>query len=48
MEAWKLLFGSDIGLLSVITISVATIFVVFMVGYARKKMDEDARNAGQR
>lgn len=48
MEAWKLLFGSDIGLLSVVTIGVATIFVVFMIGYARKKMDEDARNAEKR
>lgn len=48
MEAWKLLFGSDIGLLSVVTISVATIFVVYMVIYARKKMDEDARNAGKK
>ena len=48
MEAWKLLFGSDIGLLSVITIGVATFFVIYMVGYARKKMDEDARNAAKK
>ena len=47
MEALKLLFGSDIGLLSVFTIVVATVFVVFMYGYARKKMDEDAKNAGK-
>jgi hypothetical protein len=47
MEAIKLLFGSDIGLLSVFTIVVATVFVVYMYGYARKKMDEDAKNAGK-
>ena len=48
MEAWKLLFGSDIGLLSVGTIAVATFFVVYMVMYARKKMAEDARNANKK
>ncbi len=48
MEAWKLLFGSDIGLLSVVTIVVATVFVVFMYGYAKKKMEEDAKNAAKK
>lgn len=47
MEAWKLLFSSDIGILSVITIVIATVFVVYMVIYARKKMDEDAQNAAR-
>lgn len=47
MDALKLLFGSDIGLLSVFTIVVATVFVVYMYNYARKKMDEDAKNAGK-
>jgi ABC-type thiamin/hydroxymethylpyrimidine transport system permease subunit len=47
MDAVKLLFGSDIGLLSVITIVFATVFVVYMYGYAKKKMDEDAKNAGK-
>jgi hypothetical protein len=45
MDALKLLFGTDIGLLSVFTISVATIFVVYIYMYAKKKMDEDAKNA---
>lgn len=45
MEAWKLLFGSDIGLLSVFTIAFATAFVVFVVGFAKKKMREDEQNA---
>ena len=45
MEAWKLLFGSDIGLLSVFTIAVATVVVVGLYSFVRKKMDEDARNA---
>jgi hypothetical protein len=48
MEAWKLLFGSDIGLLSVVTIVIATAFVVYMVIYANKKMDEDAKNAAKK
>lgn len=45
MEALKLLFGSDIGLLSVFTIAFATVFVVFIYNYAKKHMEEDARNA---
>jgi hypothetical protein len=45
MEAMKLLFGSDIGLLSVFTIVFATAFVVYMVNFAKKHMDEDERNA---
>jgi hypothetical protein len=47
MEAWKLLFGSDIGLLSVFTIG----FVIAMGGYFmiyfKRKVEEDARNAGK-
>jgi hypothetical protein len=45
MEAIKLLFGTDIGLLSVFTIVFATGFVVFVYGYAKKHMDEDEKNA---
>lgn len=45
MEALKLLFGTDIGLLSVFTIGFATVFVIYIYGFAKKKMDEDARNA---
>jgi len=48
MEALKLLFGSDIGLLSVFTIVFATIFVVYVYKYAKKHMEEDARNAAKK
>jgi hypothetical protein len=47
MEALKLLFGSDIGLLSVFTIAFATYFVVFVYKYAKKHMEEDAKNASK-
>jgi|GEM_PF-661945 len=46
MEALKFLFGTDIGLLSVFTISFATVFVIYMYNFVTKKMKEDARNAG--
>lgn len=45
MDAIKLLLGSDIGLLSVFTIVVSGGFVVFVYQYAKKHMEEDARNA---
>jgi len=45
MEAWKLLIGSDIGLLSLFTIGFVVVMGVYLYGYARKHMDEDARNA---
>ena len=45
MEAWKLLIGSDIGLLSVFTIGFVVVIGVYLYGYARKHMEEDARNA---
>lgn len=48
MEALKLLFGSDIGLLSVFTIVFATVFVVYVYKYAKKHMEEDARNAAKK
>jgi hypothetical protein len=47
MEALKLLFGTDIGLLSVFTIGFAAVFVVYVYGYAKKKMDEDEKNASK-
>jgi hypothetical protein len=47
MEALKLLFGTDIGLLSVFTVVFATGTVVFIYGYAKKKMEEDGRNAAK-
>jgi hypothetical protein len=48
MEALKLLFGTDIGLLSVFTVVFATGTVVFIYGFARKKMEEDAKNAAKK
>lgn len=45
MDAIKLLFSSDIGLLSVFTVAFSAFFVVYVYNYAKKKMDEDARNA---
>jgi|WetSurMetagenome_2_1015567.scaffolds.fasta_scaffold295621_2 hypothetical protein len=47
MEALKLLFGTDIGLLSVFTVVFAGGMVVFIYGYAKKKMVEDAANAAK-
>ncbi|MCX7165060.1 MAG: DUF3149 domain-containing protein [Rhodocyclales bacterium] len=45
MEAWKLLIGSDIGLMSLFTIGFCVVIAIYMVGYAKKKAEEDARNA---
>lgn len=45
MEAWKLLIGSDIGLMSLLTIGFCVVIAIYMVGYAKKKAEEDARNA---
>ncbi len=43
--AWKELLGTDIGLLSVFTIGFVVVMAVFLIGYAKKKMDDDARHA---
>jgi len=45
MEAWKLLIGSDIGLLSLFTIGFVIVMGFFMIGFYKKKAEEDARNA---
>ena len=47
MDAIKLLFGSDIGLLSVFTIGFVIVMAVYFYSFARKHMEEDARNAKQ-
>ena len=47
MEAWKLLLGSDIGLLSLFTIGFSVVMGVYFVIYAKKKAVEDERNAGK-
>lgn len=45
MEAWKLLFGSDIGLLSVFTIGFVIAMGFYFMSYFKRKAEEDARNA---
>lgn len=45
MEAWKLLIGSDIGLLSLFTIGFCVVMGVFLIGFIKKRAEEDARNA---
>jgi hypothetical protein len=45
MEAWKLLFGSDIGLLSLFTIGFMIVMGGYLYVYVKKHMEEDARNA---
>lgn len=48
MQALKELFGTDIGLLSVFTIGFATFFVIYVYKFAKKHMEEDARNAAKK
>jgi hypothetical protein len=48
MEALKELFTTDIGLLSVFTIAFATATVIFIYNYAKKHMEEDAKNAAKK
>ena len=43
--ALKELFSTDIGLLSVFTIGFVIVMAVYIIGYAKKHMEDDARNA---
>lgn len=45
--AWELLFGSDIGLLSMFTIGFVVVMAAYIGKYAARKMTEDARNASK-
>ncbi len=45
MEAWKLLIGSDIGLLSLFTIGFVVVMAIYLVGFIKKHAEEDARKA---
>lgn len=45
MDAIKLLFGSDIGLMSVFTIGFVIVIAIVLYGFVKKRMEEDARNA---
>jgi len=48
MDAIRELFTTDIGLLSVFTIVFATVFVVYVYNFAKKHMEEDAKNAAKK
>jgi len=43
--AMEILFGSDIGLLSLFTIGFVVAMAIFLINYISKKVEEDARNA---
>ncbi len=43
--AWKELFSTDIGLLSVFTIGFVVVMAFYLVSYIKKHAEEDARNA---
>lgn len=45
MDAWKLLLGSDLGLMSLGTIVLVIVIGFVMAKFYSKMMDEDARNA---
>jgi len=45
MEAWKLLVGSDIGLLSLATIVGVLVIGAYMGVYFKKEAEKDAKNA---
>lgn len=45
MEALKLLVSSDIGLLSLFTIGFVIVMAFYLVGFAKKQAEHDARNA---
>ncbi|MEW6292296.1 MAG: DUF3149 domain-containing protein [Pseudomonadota bacterium] len=48
MDAIRELFTTDIGLLSVFTIVFATAFVIYVYNFAKKHMEEDAKNAAKK
>lgn len=48
MDAIRELFTTDIGLLSIFTIVFATVFVVYVYNFAKKHMEEDAKNAAKK
>lgn len=43
--AWKELFSTDIGLLSVFTIGFVVVMAFYLVNFIKKHAEEDARNA---
>lgn len=45
--AMQILFGSDIGLLSLGTIGFVIVMAIYLMRFAKKHAEEDARNAKQ-
>ncbi len=45
MDAWKLLIGSDLGLMSLATIVLVIVIGFGMVRFYKKMAEEDARKA---
>ena len=45
MEAWRLLLGSDIGLMSLATISLVIVIGFGMARFYKKMAEEDKRDA---
>lgn len=45
--AWKLLLGSDIGLMSLFTIGFVIVMAFFLIGFFKKNAEEDARKAAK-
>jgi len=45
--AWQLLFGTDIGLLSVFTIAFIIVMAIYLIAFVKRKAEEDARAAGK-
>jgi len=43
--AWQLLFGSDIGLLSLFTIGFVVVMAVYLVAFFKKNAEADAQKA---
>ncbi|WP_126446091.1 DUF3149 domain-containing protein [Sulfuricystis multivorans] len=47
MQALKLLFSTDIGLLSTFTVVFAIGMIIFLYNFFKKHAEEDARKAGK-
>lgn len=45
--AWQLLFGSDIGLLSVFTIAFVIVMAIYLIGFFSKNAEADAQKAAK-
>lgn len=45
--AWQLLFGSDIGLLSLFTIGFVVVMAFYLIAFVKKNAEADARKAGK-